>query len=142
MSELPPPSALPDPPASPTARSKGKNPPDADPDRTSGRARTRGVVSRRTVLRGAAAAPLAALPACVAPEPEPAGVPTLAALEHRNALAARPLDAGRLATILPAVRLNHAFFRPVRAVALPDDLEPAVRFHAAGPSPGTPPEAD
>lgn len=140
MSELPLPSALADPPAPPRPPRPNSEPPDSDPEGDPDRPPRRGVVSRRTVLRGAAAAPLAALPACGAPEP--AGIPTLAALEHRNALAARPLDAGRLATILPAARLNHAFFRPVRAVALPDDLEPAVRFHAAGASPGTPPEAD
>lgn len=89
-------------------------------------------ISRRWILRGAAAAPLAALPACGAPEP--GRTPTVAALEFQNALAAQPLDAGRMATILPAARLNHAFFRPVRAVALPDDVEPAVRFHADSPA--------
>lgn len=131
MPELPPSSALPDPPA----RTNGTR-----PDRESDRVPRKGVVSRRTLLRSAAAAPLAALPACGAPEP--GGIPTVAALEHRNALASHPLDAGRLTTILPAARLNHAFFRPVRAVELPDDLEPAVRFHAAGPSPEDGPEED
>lgn len=131
MPELPPSSALPDPPA----RTNGTR-----SDRESDRDPRKGVVSRRTLLRSAAAAPLAALPACGAPEP--GGIPTVAALEHRNALASRPLDAGRLTTILPAARLNHAFFRPVRAVELPDDLEPAVRFHAAGPSPEDGPEED
>lgn len=98
------------------------------------------VVSRRRILRGAAAAPLAAVTGCAARTPDRR--PTAAALEVQNALAARPLEAGRLAAILPAARLNHAFFRPVRAVEFPDDLEPAVRFHAAGSSPGNPPEED
>lgn len=139
MPELPPSSALPDPPA----RTNGTRPDreaDRESDRDPDRVPRTGVVSRRTLLRSAAAAPLAALPACGAPEP--GGIPTVAALEHRNALASHPLEAGRLTTILPAARLNHAFFRPVRAVELPDDLEPAVRFHAAGPSPEYGPEED
>lgn len=133
MTEPPPPPAPSDPPARPNAKPPGTAPGTVS-DATSGRT----AVSRRRILRGAAAAPLAALPACAAPEPDRR--PTVAALERLNALGAHPVAAARLATILPAARLNHAFFRPVRAVELPDDLEPAVRFHAAGPSSGNRPE--
>lgn len=83
-------------------------------------------LTRRRLLQGAAAGVL--LPACGADPP--AERPTVAALRWQNALAARPLDEARLAAILPAVRLNHAFFRAVRALEIPDAVEPAVRFHA------------
>lgn len=122
MTEPPPPPAPDDLPDAAPAPPAG-TPPDGSPQTG---------ISRRWILRGAAAAPLAALPACGAPEP--GRTPTAAALEFQNALTARPLDAGRLPTILPAVKLNHAFFRPVRAVELTDDLEPAVRFHADSPA--------
>lgn len=122
MTETPPPPVLENSPDAPPAPPTGM-PPEGSPQTG---------ISRRWILRGAAAAPLAALPACGAPEP--GRTPTVAALDFQNALAAQPLDAGRLPTILPAVKLNHAFFRPVRAVELADDLEPAVRFHADSPA--------
>lgn len=92
-------------------------------------------LTRRTILRGAAAAPVAAalLPGCGG-VPTPGAPPTLAALEQANALAARPTAPERLPALLPAVRMNHAFFRAVRALDIEDRIEPAVRFSAEAPA--------
>lgn len=85
--------------------------------------------TRRRLLQGAAAP---ALLAGCGPGAPRRGV-TLEAIHHQNALIATPLAEDRLARILPAVRLNHAFFRPVRALEIGDLVEPAVRFHAGAP---------
>lgn len=92
-------------------------------------------LTRRTILRGAAAAPVAAalLPGC-GEAPTPGAPPTLAALEQANALSARPTAPERLPALLPAVRMNHAFFRAVRALDIEDRIEPAIRFSAEAPA--------
>ena len=100
---------------------------------------TRGVpkrMSRRRVLKSAAAAPVAAplvLAAC-AQAPDPGAGPTVTALEFANSLLDPPLPADRLRTILPAARMNHAFFRAVRDLEIPDLVEPAVVFVPRGPA--------
>ena len=100
-----------------------------------GPARRSESLTRRTILRGAAAAPVAAalLPGCGG-APPPGAPPTLAALEQANALSARPTAPERLPALLPAVRMNHAFFRAVRALDIDDRIEPAVRFSAEAPT--------
>ena len=83
----------------------------------------------------AAAAPVAApliLAGCET-GPDPGAGPTVTALAHANSLLDNPLPADRLSTILPAVRMNHAFFRAVRELEVPDLVEPAVTFVARGP---------
>ena len=90
------------------------------------------LLTRRRLLGGAAAAPLLTLAGCE-PGPDPGPGPTAAALGHANRLLDPPLPADRLSTILPAVRLNHAFFRAVRELDMPDLVEPAVTFVARGP---------
>lgn len=93
-------------------------------------------LTRRTILGGAAAAPVAALlPGCGG-APAPGAPPTLAALEQANARSARPTPPERLPALLPAVRMNHAFFRAVRALDIEDRIEPAVRFAAEPPAGG------
>ena len=95
-------------------------------------------MTRRRLLGGAAAAPFAAplvLSGCGA-GPEPGAGATVAALEYANSLIDHPLPADRLPTILPAVRMNHAFFRAVRELEIPDLVEPAVEFVPRGPAPG------
>ena len=91
-------------------------------------------ISRRRLLRGAAVstAPLV-LFGCG--DGAAGGGPSEAALAHANRLTANPLPGGRIATILPAVRMNHAFFRAVRELEIPDLVEPAVVFVARGPEP-------
>ena len=91
-------------------------------------------LTRRRLLGGAVTAPLAAplvLTGCGA-GPRPGDGPTVAALAYANSLTARPLPSERLPTILPAVRMNHAFFRAVRDLEIPDLVEPAVVFVARG----------
>ena len=91
-------------------------------------------ITRRRLLGGAAVAPLAAplvLAGCGA-SPKPGKGATVAALEYANSLTDNPLPADRLSTILPAVRMNHAFFRAVRDLEIPDLVEPAVLFVARG----------
>lgn len=91
-------------------------------------------ISRRRWLRGAAAS---AAPLVLAGCGGPAGSgPTEAALAQANRLTDHPLAAERIPTILPAVRMNHAFFRAVRDLEIPDLVEPAVVFVARGPEPG------
>ena len=90
-------------------------------------------LTRRRFLGGAATAPLV-LAGCGA-GPGPGEGPTVAALEYANTLADRPLPAERLPAILPAVRMNHAFFREVRELEIPDLVEPGVMFVARGPEP-------
>ena len=93
-------------------------------------------ITRRRLLGGAAVAPLAAplvLAGCGA-SPKPGEGATVAALEYANSLTDNPLPADRLSTILPAVRMNHAFFRAVRDLEIPDLVEPAVLFVARGPA--------
>ena len=92
-------------------------------------------ISRRRLLGSAAAASVAAplvLAGC-GPSPEPGGAPSVAALEYANSLLDHPLPRGRLPTILPAVRMNHAFFRAVRDLEIGDLVEPGVMFVARGP---------
>lgn len=92
---------------------------------------------RREVLRGAAVLPAAgaaALAGCRGEEPEGATVGRLAAM---NALNDAPLGDARLPAILPAVRMNHAFFRAVRDLEVDDLVEPAVMFVARGPEEGS-----
>lgn len=94
------------------------------------------LLTRRRLLAGAAAAPLAAplvLAGCDA-GPNPGEGPTVAALEYASSLTGHPLPATRLPSILPAVRMNHAFFRAVRELDIPDLVEPAVSFVARGPA--------
>ena len=91
-------------------------------------------ITRRRLLGGAAAAPFAApllLARCAGPDAQ--GGPTVRALEEANALTDHPLPSGRIPAILPAVRMNHAFFRAVRELEIPDLVEPAVRFVARAP---------
>ncbi|MYF75874.1 MAG: hypothetical protein F4174_00540 [Acidobacteria bacterium] len=83
-------------------------------------------MTRRRLLGSAAAAPLI-LAGCET-GPDPGAGPTVTALAHANSL---PAD--RLSTILPAVRMNHACFRAVRELEVPDLVEPAVTFVARGP---------
>lgn len=93
------------------------------------------LMTRRRLLGGAAAAPVAApliLAGC-GTGPDPGAGPTVSALEYANSLLDNPLPADRLSTILPAVRMNHAFFRAVRELEIPDLIEPAVTFVARGP---------
>ncbi len=85
-------------------------------------------LTRRRLLQGAA---VPALLAGCAPAVRDGGV-TLEAMRHLNAMVANPVTEDRLARILPAVRLNHAFFRPVRALEIGDPVEPAVQFRAEG----------
>lgn len=95
-------------------------------------------ITRRRLLGGAAAAPLAAplvLTGCGA-GPRPGEGATVTALAYANSLTDHPLPADRLPTILPAVRMNHAFFRAVRNLEIPDLVEPAVMFVARGPRSG------
>ena len=87
-------------------------------------------MSRRKLLGAAATAPLA-LSGCTG-GPEPGAGATVAALEYANSLTDHPLAADRLSTILPAVRMNHAFFQAVRELEIPDLVEPAVLFSARG----------
>lgn len=92
-------------------------------------------LTRRRLLGGAAAAPFAAplaLAGCGA-GPNPGDGPTVRALAYANSLTDHPLPADRLPTILPAVRMNHAFFRAVRDLEIPDLVEPGVMFVARGP---------
>ena len=92
-------------------------------------------MTRRRLLGSAAAAPVAApliLAGCET-GPAPGAGPTVTALAHANSLLDNPLPADRLSTILPAVRMNHAFFRAVRELEVPDLVEPAVTFVARGP---------
>lgn len=98
-------------------------------------------LTRRAILGSAGAAPLAAafLPACGPPAPgalPPGAPPTLAALEQANARSARPTAPERLPALLPAARMNHAFFRAVRALEIEDRIEPALRFAAETPAVG------
>ena len=95
-------------------------------------------ITRRRLLGGAAAAPLVAplvLAGCGA-GPKTGEGATVAALEYANNLLDHPLPAHRLPAILPAVRMNHAFFRAVRDLEIPDLVEPAVLFVARGPETG------
>lgn len=94
-------------------------------------------LTRRAILGGVGAAPLAAalLPGCGS-APAPGAPPTLAAIEQANARAARPTAPERLPALLPAVRMNHAFFRAVRALEIEDRIEPALRFSAEAPAGG------
>ena len=92
-------------------------------------------ISRRRLLSGAAASPFAAsalFAGCGGPDASDG--PTLAALERANTLLDHRLPPGRPAAILPAVRMNHAFFRAVRELDIPDLTEPAIRFVARGPA--------
>ena len=94
-------------------------------------------LNRREVLRGAAALPVAgaaALAGCGVDESDGA---TVGRLEGMNALTDHPLESGRLEAILPAVRMNHAFFRAVRELELDDGTEPAIVFVARGPEVGS-----
>lgn len=98
--------------------------------------RVPGLMTRRRLLGSAAAAPVAApliLAGCDS-GPEPGAGPTVAALEYANSLLDHPLSADRLSAILPAVRMNHAFFRAVRDLEIPDRVEPSVTFVARGPA--------
>lgn len=93
------------------------------------------LITRRGLLGSAAAAPVVApliLAGC-GTGPDPGAGPTATALGYANGLLDRPLPADRLSTILPAVRMNHAFFRAVRELDIPDLVEPAVTFVARGP---------
>ena len=93
-------------------------------------------ISRRHLLRGAAAASAPfALPGCGGAGTDAAG-PTEATLAQANRLTDHPLSAERIRTIVPAARMNHGFFRAVRDLEIPDLVEPAVVFVARGPSPG------
>lgn len=92
------------------------------------------LLTRRRLLGGAATAPLV-LAGCGA-GPNPGEGPTVAALEYANSLTDHPLPADRLPAILPAVRMNHAFFRAVRDLEIDDLVEPGVMFVARGPDPG------
>jgi len=89
------------------------------------------LMTRRRLLGSTAAAPLI-LAGCET-GPDPGAGPTVTALAHANSLLDNPLPADRLSTILPAVRMNHAFFRAVRELEVPDLVEPAVTFVARGP---------
>ncbi len=92
-------------------------------------------ITRRRLLGSAAAAPVVAplmLAGC-GTGPDPGAGPTVTALEYANGLLDHPLPADRLPAILPAVRMNHAFFRAVRELDIPDPVEPAVTFVARGP---------
>ncbi len=92
-------------------------------------------ITRRRLLGSAAAAPVAAplfLAGCGA-GPEPGDGPTVTALEYANSMIDHPLPFERLSTILPAVRMNRAFFRAVRDLEIPDLVEPSVMFVARGP---------
>ena len=93
------------------------------------------LMTRRRLLGGAAAAPVAAplLLAGCGSGPEPGAGPTVSALEFANSLLDHALAADRLPTILPAVRMNHAFFRAVRELEISDLVEPSVMFVARGP---------
>ncbi len=88
------------------------------------------LMTRRRLLGSAAAAPLI-LTGCET-GPDPGAGPTVTALGYANSLLDHPLPADRLSTILPAVRMNHAFFRAVRELEIPDLVEPAVTFVARG----------
>lgn len=93
------------------------------------------LMTRRRLLGSAAAAPVAAplvLAGCGS-GPEPGAGPTVSALEFTNSLLDHPLAADRLPAILPAVRMNHAFFRAVRELEIPDLVEPSVVFVPRGP---------
>lgn len=90
-------------------------------------------LTRRRVLGGAAAAPFAAPLLLVGCEgPDAGGGPTVRDLESATSMTNHPLPAERLPAILPAVRMNHAFFRAVRELEIPDLTEPAVLFVARG----------
>lgn len=91
------------------------------------------LMTRRRLLGSAAAAPVV-LAGCGS-GPEPGAGPTVTALEFANSLLDHPLSVERLSTILPAVRMNHAFFRAVRDLEIPDLVEPSVTFVARGPDP-------
>ncbi len=91
-------------------------------------------LTRRQLLGGAVTAPL--LLAGCSTGPNPGEGPTVAALEYANSLLDHPLPAERLPAILPAVRMNHAFFRAVRELEIPDLVEPGVMFVARGPEAG------
>lgn len=93
-------------------------------------------LNRREVLRGAAVLPVAGAAALAGCGAEGDGA-TVRRLEAMNALTDHPLEPGRLETILPAVRMNHAFFRAVRELELDDGIEPAVVFVARGPEAGS-----
>ena len=94
------------------------------------------LMTRRRLLGSAAAAPVAApliLAGCET-GPDPGAGPTVPPRsEYANSLLDHPLPGERLSTILPAVRMNHAFFRAVRELEIPDLVEPAVTFVARGP---------
>ena len=93
------------------------------------------LMSRRRLLGSAAVAPVAAplvLAGCET-GPDPGAGPTVTALGYANSLLDHPLPPDRVSTILPAVRMNHAFFRAVRELEIPDLVEPAVTFVARGP---------
>lgn len=90
------------------------------------------LMTRRRLLGSAAATPL--IIAGCETGPDPGAGPTVTALGYANSLLDHPLSADRLSTILPAVRMNHAFFRAVRQLEIPDLVEPAVTFVARGPA--------
>lgn len=90
-------------------------------------------MGRREVLRGAVALPVAGTAALAGCGPAEGDGATVRRLEAMNELANRPLEPARLGTILPAVRMNHAFFRAVRDLEVDDLVEPAVVFVARGP---------
>ncbi len=76
-------------------------------------------LTRRALLGGVAALPLACGPG--SPESE---------LDRANRLHHRPLPRERVRAIVPAFRMNRAFFRGVRELEIDDLVEPAVRFTA------------
>lgn len=95
-------------------------------------------MTRRRLLGGAATAPFVTplvLSGCGA-GPAPGAGATVTALDYANSLLDHPLPADRLSTILPAVRMNHAFFRAVRELDIPDLVEPAVQFVPRGSAVG------
>jgi hypothetical protein len=92
-------------------------------------------MTRRGLLGSAVAAPVAGpliLAGCET-GPAPDAGPTVSALEYANSLLDHPLPAHRLPAILPAVRMYHAFFQPVRDLQIPDLVEPCVTFVPRGP---------
>ncbi len=93
--------------------------------------------SRRRVLRGAAVAPVAGAAMLAGCAAEGGDGATVARLEAANAMTDHPLAPDRLETILPAVRMNHAFFQAVRDLEVDDLVEPAVTFRARGPEDGS-----
>lgn len=94
------------------------------------------VLTRRRVLQGAAAAPVAGAALLVGCTPADGGGATAAKLEAANAMLDNPLPPERLPRIVPAVRMNHAFFGAVRDLEMDDLVEPAVTFRALGPENG------